>query len=93
MVTGSDKFGYYFFRGNANSTRFWPRGNSQVDASELFSQNCYVYNNSIGDCYVNVSQKLEARLNTIGNVIYSGNPKEIVIIEESGSGKVLPADK
>lgn len=93
MATGSDNFGYYFFRGNANSTRFWPRGSSQVDASELSSQNCYVYNNSIGDCYINVSQKLEAKLNTIGNVIYGGTPKEIVIIEESGSGRVLAADE
>ncbi|MCK4923042.1 MAG: DUF2807 domain-containing protein, partial [Bacteroidales bacterium] len=33
MVTGSDNFGYYTFRGNSNSTRFWPRGSSQVDAS------------------------------------------------------------
>lgn len=92
MVTGSDNFGYYIFRGKANSTRFWPRGSSQVDASELYSQNCYVYNNSIGDCYVNVSQKLEAKLNTIGDVIYCGSPKEIVIIEESGSGRVIDAD-
>lgn len=93
MVTGSDNFGYYSFRGNANSTRFWPRGSSQVDASELSSQNCYVYNNSIGDCFVNVSQKLEAKLNTIGDVIYCGSPKEIVIIEESGSGRVIDADE
>ncbi len=91
MVTGSDNFGYYYFRGNAKSAKLWPRGSSQVNASGLNCRDCNIYNNSIGDCFVNVSHKLEARLNTAGNIIYSGNPEEIKILEQSGSGRLMPA--
>ena len=91
MVNSSDCFGYYYFRGKAKTAKIWPRGSSQVDASELITRNCNVYNNSIGDCFINASQKIEARLNTAGNVVYSGNPLEIIILEQSGSGRLIPS--
>jgi hypothetical protein len=91
MVNSSDDVGYYYFRGKANSANIWPRGGSQVDASGLVTNYCIVYNNSIGDCYVNVLHKIQARLNTAGNVIYSGHPQEIIITEQSGSGRLLPS--
>jgi hypothetical protein len=90
LVNGSDNFDYYTFTGKAKSAYIWPRGSSQVDASGLICKDCIVYNNSMGDCYVNVTHKLEARMNALGNVFYSGQPEEIVITEESGSGKLLP---
>ncbi len=92
VVTGSDNFGHYYFRGYAKTTNIWPRGSCQIDASSLSSQECNVYNNSIGDCFINVSHKIKARLNTAGNVYYSGNPSEIIINEESGSGKLIRTD-
>ena len=91
FVTGSDNFDFFHFRGRAGYAFIWPRGSTQVDASQLACDDCHVYNNSVGDCYVNVNHKIEARLNTAGNVIYSGNPEEIVIIEESGSGRLRPS--
>lgn len=91
MVSGSDDFEFFHFKGKANNASFWPRGSSKVDAEGLICKDCYVYNNSIGDCNVNVTHKLTVRLNTIGNVIYSGNPAEIVIDEESGSGGLIPS--
>lgn len=93
MNNGSDNFDNYIFKGKADYAYIWPRGSSHVDASGLVCRDCNVYNNSIGDCYVNVTHKLEARLNTIGNIIYSGNPEEIVVTEESGSGRLLSTGK
>lgn len=89
MTTSSDNIGYYVFKGIAGQTDIWLRGSSQVEASGLKSMYCKVYNNSVGDCYINVSNKIEVRLNSIGNVVYSGNPKEIIIIEQSSSGRLL----
>jgi len=93
MVNGSDNYAFYYFRGFAKTAKFWPRGSSQIDASMLTTQDCFIYNNSIGDCFVNASHKIEARLNTAGNVYYSGDPSEIIISEESGSGKLIRDDK
>ena len=93
MVNGSDNFEFFLFKGRANSASLWPRGSSLVDASGLICSDCYVYNNSIGDCSVNVTHTLTVRLNTIGNVVYSGNPVEVVVDEESGSGRLIPSGK
>jgi hypothetical protein len=92
IETGSDNSGYYSFKGRAGSARYWPRGSSIMDGSELEAERCYVYNNSIGDCQVNVTKRLEVRLNTMGNVCYYGNPEEIIIEEESGAGKLISCE-
>ena len=88
-ATGSDNSGFYTFSGRAESAHFWPRGSSQIDASMLITKRCNVYNNSIGNCSVYVEERLEARLNTLGNVIYYGDPAEVVLVEESGEGKLI----
>ncbi|MEX2370353.1 MAG: DUF2807 domain-containing protein, partial [Bacteroidales bacterium] len=77
----------------AGYAHYWPRGSSIADGSELETVNCYVYNNSIGDCSVNVCGKLEVRMNTLGNVIYYGDPQEVVILEESGGGELRPGSE
>jgi hypothetical protein len=91
-ATGSDNYGSYTFRGSAEHAYLWPRGSSRFDASELQTKTCVVKSNSIGDCWVNVSEKLEAQLNTMGNIYYYGNPDEIVLLEESGSGKLIAVE-
>mgnify|MGYP005865790233 CR=1 FL=1 len=89
FVTGSDNSGMYTFQGSAESGRIWSRGSSQVDAADLRMQRCNVYNNSIGDCSVYVTGRLEARLNTMGDVVYYGDPDEVVLYEESGEGRLI----
>lgn len=88
LTTGSDNYGFYKIGGAAAYSRLWPRGSSILDASELLAEDCYVYNNSMGDCWVNVSGRLEVRLNAMGNLYYSGNPTEILLLEESGTGRL-----
>ena len=89
FTTGSDNSGYYSFRGKTGYSKLWARGSSIIDASGLDAIHCNIYNNSIGDCTVSVTEKLEARLNTMGNVNYYGNPQEIQLLEESGSGRLI----
>jgi len=89
LTTGSDNYGYYIIKGKTENSRIWLRGSSIVDAYELNTNYTYVYNNSVGDCWVDVNNKLIARLNTLGSVYYQGNPDEIEIIEESGEGKLI----
>ncbi len=89
VTTGSDNSGYYVFRGKALSARYWARGSSIMDASGLEADDVYVFNNSIGDCQVHVSRRLEARLNSAGNVYYTGEPVEVVVSEESGTGRLI----
>lgn len=91
FALGSDNSGIYSIRGKAGYAKIWPRGSGVVDASELLTDSSYVYNNSIGDCKINVKEKLEVRMNTLGNIIYYGSPEQIVILEESGSGRLLKA--
>lgn len=93
FATGSDNSGYYRFSGRTAYSKLWPRGSSIIDASGLETDHCYIYNNSIGDCAVRVNTKLEARLNTMGNVYYYGNPIELLLIEESGSGRLIHEEK
>jgi len=92
ITTGSDNSGYYIFRGKVRSARYWARGSSIMDASGLAAEAVDVFNNSMGDCHVNAGQRLEARLNAAGNVYYTGDPGEVVVTEESGTGRLLPAD-
>ena len=91
METGSDNFAKYVFGGVAHYAKIWARGSSIVDASLLQSDSCYVYNNSIGDCRVTASKKISARLNTLGNIFFTGNPSEIIIEEQSGKGRLINA--
>jgi len=91
-VTGSDNHGTYTFKGNAKHAYLWPRGSSRFEASDLLTKTCLIKSNSISDCWVNVSESLEAELNTMGNIYFSGNPDEIVILEESGSGRLISVD-
>jgi len=92
FVTGSDNSGMYTFQGSAESARIWPRGSSQVNAANLRMQRCNVYSNSIGDCSVYVTGRLEVRLNTMGDVVYYGDPDEVMLVEESGEGRLIKAD-
>ncbi len=91
--TGTDNYGTYTFRGRAGSVNFMPRGSSVLDAAGLKTGNAYVYNNSIADCSINVSNSLKVKLDTYGNIYYYGDPENITITEESGKGKLIKGEK
>ena len=86
-------FGYYLFKGKVKSCGLWHKGAGIVDASGLESEICQIHNYSIGNSYVNVTRKLEVYLNSSGNIFYTGNPKEIIIAEQSNKGKLIRLSK
>jgi Putative auto-transporter adhesin, head GIN domain len=49
----------------------------------------FVTNKSSNDCYVNASQFLQANINSIGNIYYTGNPDSLAI-NIHGAGSVIP---
>ncbi|MHC1703058.1 MAG: DUF2807 domain-containing protein [Tenuifilaceae bacterium] len=75
-VSGDD-FGCYKVKGKSVSATFNGYGSSFFYAEELKVQNCIVKQLSIGDIYVNVSNKLTVTIETTGRVFYYGNPSTI----------------
>jgi len=72
-VSGDD-FGFYKVKGKSVNATFNGYGSSFFYADELEVQNCTVKQRSIGDIYVNVTNKLTVTIETTGRVFYYGNP-------------------
>ncbi|MEI6433730.1 MAG: head GIN domain-containing protein [Bacteroidota bacterium] len=49
----------------------------------------FVTNSGSNDCYVNATHALEAKITSIGNIYFSGNPKEIKA-SITGAGQLIP---
>ncbi|MBL7110706.1 MAG: DUF2807 domain-containing protein [Bacteroidales bacterium] len=60
-----------------------------LDARNLMSGFVFISNKSSNDCYVQVYQELNATIQSIGNIYYTGNPKEIHTTI-NGAGGVIP---
>jgi hypothetical protein len=88
IAVSSDDYGIYKLRGKANYGDFTARGSIFVYAGDMEIKNCNVYTKSIGDFYLNVSEKLTANLVSTGNIYYKGNPEVVVESQKSG-GKVI----
>lgn len=86
-------FGHYIFKGKTKSCVLWHKGAGIVDARMLESEIGQVHNYSIGNSYVNVTTKLEVYLNSLGNIYYFGNPKEIFIVEQTSKGQLIRLTK
>lgn len=93
MVTGSDNFGVYHLSGQVNHCSLWPRGSSIVHAENLESRKCVVKSNTIGATRVYPLRELHVRMNTLGDVLYRGNPDTVIIEEQSGEGKLLKLEE
>ena len=81
--------GDYIVRGKAESASFYARVLSFIYANELEANSCYVYNQSMGDCYVKANESLTLEIHDSGNVYYSGEPSVIEITNNSGTGKLI----
>lgn len=82
--------GVFTVTGQAGNASFWMRNSASLNAIDLDSDNVRITNNSRGDSYVRSNSKLRVTINSYGNVYYSGNPNEIVIDEQSSTGKLIP---
>ncbi len=84
--------GDYFLRGKTDYLYFDIEYLAFGYACELEAKSAYVYQNSMGDSYVNVSGKLRAFIKDEGNIYYTGNPAEVILEEHSGKGELVKND-
>jgi hypothetical protein len=91
MVNSANTLGSFYLKGKAHDCAFSNHYGSSIFADSLFCKNAEIYNESIGDIYVNASQKIIASIRGSGNIYYHGNPS-IEIAEQKGDGKIIPLD-
>jgi hypothetical protein len=60
-----------------------------VDATSLLVRDAHIENSSKGNCYINVSDKLEYSIYGTGNIYLKGNPGEIILKETTSSGRLI----
>jgi hypothetical protein len=84
--------GDFILKGKTGYLYLYLDGLSFTNAKQLETESCYVYNNSMGDAYVRTSGILEVHIKNSGNVYYSGSPSEILLKENTGSGKLIKND-
>jgi hypothetical protein len=82
----------FTLRGRTEEVKLWNIGLSTVDAEGLTSKYVLVENQSQGDCRVRATEKLEYRLGSTGNIVYFGEPGEVVGLEGEGSGRLIKGE-
>jgi hypothetical protein len=82
-ISGS---GSIYLSGSANTYDAKITGSGDVDAFDLQTRNSAVVITGSGNCRVNVSDKLQAKITGSGDVLYKGDPRISQAI--TGSGKV-----
>lgn len=74
-------------KGTCNTQQVNLNGTGNYRAFDLFSKECTVTTNGTGDARVNVSDILNARIRSIGNIYYKGDPK--VYVQDSSIGNLI----
>lgn len=80
----SDNAGIYKFSGMAESVKLRPWGSCFVYAESLLSKRASITHSSIGDCFVNVSDKLDIEIDETGTIYYQGNPEVNILHKSAG---------
>jgi hypothetical protein len=90
LITGnSQNMGVYNLSGSAKYSNIWIRNTCSLNAKDLLIDDARIVNNSLNDCYVHTKNRLRVTLNSSGNIYFLGNPNEIVIDEQSATGKLI----
>ncbi|NOU17699.1 MAG: DUF2807 domain-containing protein [Bacteroidales bacterium] len=82
-------FGHYTVKGKSTTANFHCKGSAFFYAEKLQVQNCTVLQNSIGDTYVNVLNKLTVTIQNSGKVYYYGNPSSIILNNNFPNDKLI----
>ncbi len=85
----TNNMGIYNISGRADYAYMWMRNGCTLKAEGLSVKSARVINNSYNNIYINIDSKLRVTLNSSGNVYYRGNPSEIIIEEQSSTGKLI----
>jgi hypothetical protein len=74
--------------GNAGIDFLYHNGYGYMNFKDLFTRISYVTNQNSGNCRINVRDNLEAHINYIGNIYYTGNPHDF-ISTINGTGQLI----
>lgn len=78
-------------KGKSDISYVYTAGYGPVDCIHLQTDNTYITNNGSNNCFINVSNELVAKIGSVGNIYYKGNPKTIDK-RISGSGSLISID-
>lgn len=84
--------GTAIFRGRANGFTLVPVASVRIEADKLKCKNVSLTTRTINDVFINVTEKLDVKFQSKGDVYVKGSP-EITISEQSGSGKIVYLSK
>ena len=92
LDNSANTLGRFYIKGKANDVHFFNRYGSSIYADSLISKEMQVINESIGDVYIQVENKLRVYIWGSGSIYYTGDP-EVQVIEDRGTGNVVKLSK
>lgn len=91
IASSANTLGYFYLSGRTASCALFSRYGCSIFADNLLCDYAEIYNESVGDVYINPSSYLKAFIWGPGNIYYHGTPT-IEIAERKGSGRIIPID-
>ncbi|MCI5131868.1 MAG: DUF2807 domain-containing protein [Candidatus Electrothrix sp. EH2] len=87
-----DGSGEILAQGNVRELEAIISGSGDLKTGNLVTQQCTVRIDGVGDAAVYVTDFLNAEINGVGDIIYSGNPSKVVK-NINGTGDIMPVGK
>jgi len=78
-------------KGNSEENYIYAGGFGPIDCINLITQITFINNNGSNNCFVNVEEFLEAKIGSVGDIYYKGDPQTIDS-EITGSGRLINLD-
>lgn len=75
-------------KGKVGVGYYWNHGYGYFNFYDLPTTYCYIMNNSTGNCYLNVTSEIGAKLYGTGNIYMNGNPSKI-LVNQYGIGEFI----
>ncbi len=88
IATSANTLGFQHYRGRADFLYIFTRYGSGFLADSLLCRKAEIYNGSIGDVRINVSDYLRAHIWGNGNIYYKGSPI-VELAEKRGKGEII----
>jgi len=75
-------------KGTGNYLNCLISGAGNIEAQQYITKECYAVTKGVGNCTINVTDKLDASVEGVGSIFYYGNPKD-VNTKVSGVGSIV----
>lgn len=77
--------------GNSSLTTIYSNSYGPFYCNELNTNIFYIRSNGTNDCYIHANHILEAEITSVGNIYYTGNPKDMKT-NITGTGQLIKVD-